>query len=162
MQNIKNIWANRLKNKRDGQKDAFQYDVNFNLNNQFNENNYLDTCINDFRELLEALKIGYLPDSLNDDFKIEQYGKGPFKTALIGEDIAIYHRFRMDQNTFLISFGEQFIEKDAIVSIYKSRGRIEAFYFVDTHQPVHIVYMTNVLIALGLENHQKGDYLDML
>lgn len=158
IQNIAYIWQQRLENKDDTQNDAFQYDDHFHLDNQFDSNNYLDECISDFRDVLEALKIGYKSDLLNDDFNIEQYDNGPFRTALIGEDISIYHRLKMDQHTFLISFDEEFIEKDAIISIYKSRGRIEAFYFVDTYQPVNIIYMTNLLIALGLEKHQDGDY----
>lgn len=164
---FKNIWDNRLKRQDAYQTNAFNYNQLSNGHlylNTFNNDNYNDHCIDDFRDVLEALKSGLPSHHLlkkSKSFKIIQYTYGnPFQRALIGEDITIYYRYRLDQHTFLISFNEEYIEKDTIVSIYKSRGRIEGFYYVDSGEPVTIKYMTNILIALGLEPHIDDDYLD--
>ena len=160
---FENIWNNRLKRQDQHQTNAFNYNHlsnNHSYSNTFNNDNYNDHCIDDFRDVLEALKSGLPSHLLEKSFKIEQYKEGhPFQYALIGDDITIYYRYRLDQHTFLISFNEEYIEKDSIVSIYKSRGNIEGFYYVDSGEPVTLKYMTNVLIALGFEPHIKDDYL---
>lgn len=160
---FENIWNNRLKRKDQHQFDAFSYDLAAIQNsylNTFIKSNYNDHCIGDFRDVLEALKSGLPSHLLKKSFKVERYKEGhPFQYALIGDDITIYYRYRLDQHTFLISFNEEYIEKDSIVSIYKSRGNIEGFYYVDDSEPVTLNHMTNVLIALGFEPHIKDDYL---
>lgn len=173
MQTIFELWQNRIERNKHIIKNntttvlAFDY---YNLLSEstsfrnvhettFRNNNYTDEILYDFRDILEALKTGTLSHHLNpEQFKTETYEQGPFWHGLVGQDITIYHRYKMDQNTYLISFSEEFIVPDMIISIYKSRGRIEAFRNVITGKPVNICNMSDILVALGLENHFKGDY----
>ena len=125
------IWAERSKQKKtwngSDPKPCFDYHTDDHTENYFKQNNWNDTALQDFREILFDLDID------------ETRRINNVKIQRIVPD--------MDESIYIIrnNFGVY------ALSQYKSRGNIQSFVSTEYGNQIHIYEFTQLLIDLGLE-----------
>lgn len=144
---FKNFWQRELNEHKDQITSQFKSQIKFcfdynkatldNISNiSFDKSNWNDYALSKLREFLDEIK-----NSKDQIFENDMY--------------KVIYNFNNDQNNFY--FLSKYMEPDFIISIYKSRGRIERILNVNNGKPITLDEMTLLYMNLDLVKNIDDD-----